>query len=183
MAHFQQGRRLYQVSDYRAALDEFKRGFLLKDDPVFLFNIAQCHRQLGDRKEALTFYKRYLAGSPDAENRSQVEKLIADLEKTPERAPPASATPDAALSGPTGTQPRPPVGTAAVPVTFQPEPGKPIYVSGAPGNTPGPPPSTRWWIWATAGAVAIGVVTAAVLLTRDRSNPDCRGINPCGTLR
>src|SRR5204863_8107463 len=82
MAHFRLGNRFYQVSDYRAALSEFKQAFLLKEDPVLLFNIAQCHRQLGESKEALTFYRRYLAGVPEASNRQQVERLIADLELT-----------------------------------------------------------------------------------------------------
>ncbi len=46
-AHFSKGTRMYEVGDYGQALDEFKAAHLAKPDPAFLYNIAQCHRQLG----------------------------------------------------------------------------------------------------------------------------------------
>lgn len=52
-ARFREGKKHYQLSEYEDALREFKEGFRLKDDPVFLFNIAQCYRQLGDDAQAL----------------------------------------------------------------------------------------------------------------------------------
>src|SRR5271157_514619 len=75
-AHFSRGTRLYQVGEYRQALDEFKAAHLAKPDPSFLYNIAQCHRQLGDLEQAVTMYKRFLAASPNAANRAEVEKRV-----------------------------------------------------------------------------------------------------------
>jgi tetratricopeptide (TPR) repeat protein len=79
-AHFAKASRLYEIGDYRQALDEFKAAHLAKADPVFLYNIAQCHRQLGEREQAVTLYKRFLASSPNAPNRSEVQKRVAELE-------------------------------------------------------------------------------------------------------
>src|SRR5262249_25337375 len=55
---FERGQRLYTISRYREALDEFKEAYLLKQDPALLYNIAQCHRLLGEAHEAITFYRR-----------------------------------------------------------------------------------------------------------------------------
>jgi tetratricopeptide (TPR) repeat protein len=71
-AHYNKASRLYDVGEYRQALEEFKAAHLAKPDPAFLFNIAQCHRQLGDLEQAIVMYKRFLAASPKAGNRSEV---------------------------------------------------------------------------------------------------------------
>jgi tetratricopeptide (TPR) repeat protein len=114
-AHFSRGTRLYQVGEYRQASEEFKAAHLAKPDPAFLYNIAQCHRQLGELEQAVTLYRRYLAGSPNASNRAEVEDRIADLEAQvaahkrgvsasplPGRVPPVSVQPiaDAAVANP-----------------------------------------------------------------------------------
>jgi hypothetical protein len=97
-AHYKKGRSLYNVSEYRAALDEFKQAYVAHEDPAFLYNIAQCHRQLGNHREAITFYKRFLNESPKAPNRKEIERLISDLEVKTAGAPPPA--PDAAASPP-----------------------------------------------------------------------------------
>lgn len=85
--HYKKGRSLYNVSEYRAALEEFKQAYVLHEDPAFLYNIAQCHRQLGNHREAITFYKRFLAESPRAPNRREIERLIGELEEKAAAAP------------------------------------------------------------------------------------------------
>lgn len=78
--HFYRGTRFYEVGEYRQALEEYKAAHLAKADPAFLYNIAQCHRQLGELEQAVTMYKRFLTASPNAVNRSDVEKRVAELE-------------------------------------------------------------------------------------------------------
>lgn len=118
-AHYKKGRSLYNVSEYRAALDEFKQAYVEHEDPAFLYNIAQCHRQLGDYPEAITFYKRFLNESPKAPNRKDVQRLIAELEgKAGEVTPPPSPPP--AASGP--------VVEAPPPVVETPRPPPPVVV-------------------------------------------------------
>jgi tetratricopeptide repeat protein len=107
-AHYKKGRSLYNVSEYRAALDEFKQAYVEHEDAAFLYNIAQCHRQLGNYPEAITFYKRFLNESPKAPNRKEIQRLIAELEgKIGEPPPPPPPAPVA--SAPVAETPPPPV--------------------------------------------------------------------------
>ena len=48
---------------------------------VWLFNIAQCHRQLGRNEEAVRFYRTFLSKVPNAPNQKEVRAMIVKLEK------------------------------------------------------------------------------------------------------
>jgi tetratricopeptide (TPR) repeat protein len=170
LAHFEAGRKLYQVGDYAPALVEFKRAFLLKEDPVFIFNIAQCHRRLGDTEQAITFYRRYLGTNPPAANRQQVEKLIADLER---QRPAVPASPP----------PAPPeVARAPVLTPSTPAPAAAVFAQPPAAAREEPAIYTRWWFWTGLVAVA-GGAAAAVILTRHPASPGCSaGVDYCATL-
>lgn len=60
----QRGTKRYNLGDYQAALEAFKAACLAKPDPVFLFNIAQCHRQLADYGAAEKSYRAFLRVMP-----------------------------------------------------------------------------------------------------------------------
>lgn len=205
-AHFERGQRLFKVSRYREALEQFKEGFILKDDPVFLYNIAQCHRLLGERDQAITFYRRYLQAAPvEAPNRAEVEKRIRDLERQ-SRADPAQAGPPEPRSGPLAAAPArlPPTlpdthgGGRPLPPGLAPAPS-PTATSGGPHGTataatafrltPGPsatadrrPAYERWWFWAgIAGVLAAGA--AAVLILGGSPRAGCGvGVEHCERL-
>ena len=49
---FREGTRQFDIGDFKSALAAFKKAYLNYEDPAFLFNIAQCERQLGDKAEA-----------------------------------------------------------------------------------------------------------------------------------
>jgi len=140
-AHFHRGTRLYDVGEYRQALEEYKVAHLAKPDPAFLYNIAQCHRQLGDLEQAVTMFKRFLTASPNAVNRGEVEKRVAELEgelakrkgavdaqsaPVPASAPAPSPPPPLAPPPPAPPVAAPPlavaVETTAVPMVAEPRP-------------------------------------------------------------
>jgi tetratricopeptide (TPR) repeat protein len=126
-AHYKQGRKLYQVGEYARALEEFKQAYLAKEDAAFLFNIAQCHRQLGATREAITFYRRYIKEAPaEVPNRAEAEKLVKDLEATLAQQPAAG--------------PPPP---EAAPAPAYPPPAPAYYASPPPGAAPAPPRRRR----------------------------------------
>src|SRR4051812_22084358 len=77
---YAEGRRRYDLNEFAPALEAFKRAYLNYEDPAFLFNIAQCHRQLGKKEEAIGFYRSYLRNKPDASNRDDVKATLAKLE-------------------------------------------------------------------------------------------------------
>lgn len=79
--HYRKGMAEYALFHYDAAIHEFEEGFREKQEPAFLFNIAQAHRKAGRRGEALAFYRRYLELAPDSSDRGEIEKEIGDLER------------------------------------------------------------------------------------------------------
>jgi hypothetical protein len=127
-AHYKKGRSLYNVSEYRPALEEFKQAYVLHEDPAFLYNIAQCHRQLGNHREAITFYKRFLNESPRAPNRREIERLIGELEEK------------AAKNAKSETSPAKP---AEAPVPVASEPPAPRQEPAPAPPAPPPPPAEQ----------------------------------------
>src|SRR5581483_10419669 len=78
---FASGTKHFDLNEFELALADFKEGYRLKDDPVFLYNIAQCHRLLNHDVEAMRFYKSYLRRSPNAPNKREVENKIRALDE------------------------------------------------------------------------------------------------------
>ncbi len=46
-ARYTTGQSHYNLNEFKEALQDFKEAYRLFPDPVFLFNVAQCERQLG----------------------------------------------------------------------------------------------------------------------------------------
>jgi len=137
--HFDRGEKLYALTRFSEALDEYQRAFDARPLPDFLFNIGQCYRNLGDYEAAIFSYRKYLTAAPDAPNRAQVEQLIGELE----------ARKDQSDTRRLGLQPRP--GPAA---TVEPRPPeRPIY--------------TRWWFW--TGVAVIGAAGGVAIYETTRS--------------
>ncbi len=65
---------------FRTRSADFEKAYDLDPSPIFLFNIAQSHRQLGNKERALFFYRRYLEQAPNAANRDDVERRMKDLQ-------------------------------------------------------------------------------------------------------
>ena len=145
--HFDRGRTFFDVDEYRKAIAEFKAAHIEKPDPAFLYNIAECHRRLGERPDALLFYRRFLATAPAGDKtRPIVEQRIAELTSAAEGPNPGGAPPGGddtmALNAP------PPHGDAAVLIQ---QPGPPAEASAF---------YTRPWFLITVGAVIVGSVVA-----------------------
>ncbi|MDQ3364819.1 MAG: tetratricopeptide repeat protein [Myxococcota bacterium] len=79
--HYDRGQKLFALQKFDAALEQFQKAFDADPIPDFLFNIAQCQRNLGDYEAAIFSFKRFLKLDPEAENREKVEALIAELEE------------------------------------------------------------------------------------------------------
>jgi len=77
-ALFAKGNEHYNLGEFEKALEQYRRAYRAKPLPAFLFNIAQCHRKLGQHDDAVTMYQSYLAGVPDAQNKALVESLITE---------------------------------------------------------------------------------------------------------
>ncbi|MBA3452857.1 MAG: tetratricopeptide repeat protein [Deltaproteobacteria bacterium] len=75
---FTRGNQHYNLGEFVHALEYYRRAYRAMPLSAFLFNIAQCHRKLGQHADAVTMYQSYLVGVPDAENKALVESLITE---------------------------------------------------------------------------------------------------------
>ena len=129
--HYEKATRAYDIEKYGEAVDEYQKAYEIGGDPAMLYNIAQAYRLNKQLPDALHFYRRYLQRSPNARNREDVERKIAEVEKTVEerRKAAAAATPP--------PLPAPPVATTPAPTPTPAPVGPP-----APTNGPTTTPST-----------------------------------------
>jgi hypothetical protein len=75
-AVFAEGNQAYNLGEFAQALERYKLAYRIMPLPAFQFNIAQCHRKLGQYKDAIAMYQAYLVGVPDAPDHDTVAQLI-----------------------------------------------------------------------------------------------------------
>jgi tetratricopeptide (TPR) repeat protein len=132
------GTKHFDLGEYQQALEDFKSAYRVRDEPVLLYNIAQCERLLGHNEEAMRSYKAYLRRSPTAPNRDEVEAKITALEQA------VSARDRARNIPPIPPLTPPPESTNAQLTAAAPVKKTPVY--------------KKWWLWTTVGgAVAVGL--------------------------
>ncbi len=153
MALYAKGEAHYENKEFTEALQAFQKAYKLEPAPLLFVNIAQCHRQLGNHTEAIGALERYLTAEPEAENRAEIEELLAS-----ERA---------ALAGP-----------APEPTPEPPAPEPAVAEAPPPAPPPAPLPAAteddslfaQPVVWAAIGGTALVVVAggalAAVLVTQ-----------------
>jgi tetratricopeptide (TPR) repeat protein len=117
---YAEGQKAYDLGKFDEAATLFERGYAEHPDPVFLYNLGQCHRQLGKNDRALFFYRGYLRNKPDAANRTQVEQLIADLEKARQTQTGGAPPPEPTTPPPPPPAPEPPPVVTAPPAAEPP---------------------------------------------------------------
>lgn len=166
--HYDRAIELYQSERYSSAIEEFKAAYAVKQLPRVLFNIGQAHLKLGEAKEALSYYERYLQLEPKPPpeiqskleaNMAQARAMLSALPKEAETTEPPPPSEPPPPEPPTVVPPaEPPVQQAG------PAAAAPLQPVMAPPAVPQPrterAPRPRWRI--ITGAVGLGV---GVILT------------------
>jgi len=145
--------KYYDLNQYAEALEAFKRAYWNYEDPVILFNIAQCHRALNQKKEAIEAYRSYLRKAPDAKNRDDVQRIIGELDAAMTRERAVSVLP------PQGTLETQPPETKPPTETKSPTETKPP----AETKTPPAPVDTRSARVKKFAGIGVGAVGLAAL--------------------
>ncbi len=149
--HFERGEKLYALTKFSEALDEYQKAFDAKPIPDFLFNIGQCYRNLGEYDAAIFSYQKYLKLAPDAPNRDKVEQLISELEAKKDQS-------DTQRLGLVRTRPaEPPTPTESSQPSGELSPDRPVY--------------KRWWFWTGIAVLGAGAGVATYEVTRSHGPP------------
>ena len=172
---FRRATHAYDFGEYAKALDAFKEAYTAYEDPGFLFNIAQCHRQLGQTEEALRVYRSYLRNATNPPNAEEVRGLIARMEKTLDEEKRNRSVPPQGMQQPVETGPA----TVTTPASSAPATGTaPATTAGDAQLVAAPPDKPlvkKPWFWAVVGGAVVvvgaAVVVGVVVGTRSPSNP------------
>jgi tetratricopeptide (TPR) repeat protein len=158
-ADFKRGKTAYDLGRFDEALAAYTSAYEAKPLPAFLFNMAQCHKQMGNWERASFFYKRYLALSPSAKDEAAVKKLVEEADAKAAEAEKRKAE----------LQKQEDARAAAL-IVAPPPPADPLLAKPTPGLEPERAAATpiykTWWFWTGVGVVvaaAAGGTTAAVL--------------------
>ena len=79
---YEDGVTNYNLSHFDEALTAFEMAYRIRRDPAFLFNIAQCQRNLKRYEDAQRTFRAYLRESSDlpAATRAQIQQIMAEME-------------------------------------------------------------------------------------------------------
>ncbi|HYO54820.1 tetratricopeptide repeat protein [Archangium sp.] len=172
-ARFAEGNLSYDLAEFQKALEAYSEAYRLRPLPGFLFNIAQCHRQLGRPERAAFFYRRYLTLSKEEpSNAALVKELIEEMDAAARKVQERRLTREEAA--------RAQAKSAALRAQTEAAAARRVQQQGEGKHTLDPRVRTparaeaevkggdslakKWWVWAGAGAVALiagGVIYAA----------------------
>jgi len=159
----------YDLGRFEEALQAYSEAYEHKPLPGFLFNIAQCHKQLGNCERANFFYRRYLTVAPSVKDPAAVEKLIQECEaKLAEQQ--RLKDEQAALLKQQQEAERARLALAAASQA----------ASSAPAVAQEDPPVyQQWWFWTSIGVAAVvvaaGAGTTALVLSQPATTPPTLG--------
>ena len=157
-ALFGEAQKAYDLGQFDQALTRYTEAYKLRPLPGFLFNIAQCQRQLGNFKEASFFYGRFIDNSkPEAANVDLAKQLFEDsrqkdAEKTAEV---ARRDEEARLLARAQAKNDAPVATSLVPA--DPPPSAPPLVI-----QEETPVYKKGWFWGVVGGVAAVAIAGGI---------------------
>lgn len=79
--HVDTAQAAFNEEDYETALGEFQAARELVEEPMLTYNIALCQERLGQLRDAIETYHRYLREDPEADNADDVREHIEDLHR------------------------------------------------------------------------------------------------------
>jgi len=147
-------------------------------DANWLYNQGRCYEQSGQNDLAVSRFREYLRKAPSlpAEHVEAVNRRIDELQRqaTGRSAPaPTVINLVSPAAPPTQAQVPTPASTPGA------ERSTELVSAPQPAPVNDSPVYARWWFWTGVGAVVVGGVVTAVLLTRSTKSPACDAGVPC----
>jgi len=79
LALFKHSDEAYKRGDFRGAVSDLEKAYSLEAEPILLYNLGRAYEGLGDTKNAIDAYDRYLKAKPDADDRGAIEARLTTL--------------------------------------------------------------------------------------------------------
>ena len=191
-------RESFAAGRYDEALQTFAKLYAETLNPIYLRNIGRCQQKLKQPDKAIDAFHDYLIKGGkkiSADEKAEINGYIKEMEAlrdeqaSKQQATPPPVVPVAPVQPIQPPQPEgPPPGYTAQPAGAYPgTQGPPAYPPGADQQPSGalvaqPSPTqpgssgpvyTKWWFWTIVGAVVVGGVVTAVVLSGGTSKPTC----------
>lgn len=80
---YDRGRKLFAENKFADARAAFQEAYDAVPNPIVLVSIGECQLRLGNYEDSYDAFARYLAGRPDAPDRADVEKKMAEISAMP----------------------------------------------------------------------------------------------------
>jgi Ni,Fe-hydrogenase III small subunit len=80
---YDRGRKLFAENKFADARAAFQEAYDNVPNPIVLVSIGECQLRLGNFEDSHDAFTRYLEGRPDAPDRADVEKKLADIVAMP----------------------------------------------------------------------------------------------------
>ena len=78
---FDLGVELYRVGQFEAAARRFTMAYAFMPVPDLVYNLALCHKAMGEVEEAVRLLQEFLDANPDTADRAPVEAMIAEMRR------------------------------------------------------------------------------------------------------
>jgi hypothetical protein len=186
----------FAAGRYDQALEIYAKLYADTLNPVYLRNIGRCHQKLKQPEKAIESFRDYLQKgkniSPD--EKAEIDGYIKEMEALrdeqarqqqpatpvapvpPGPVQPIPAGPPPAGPGPSEAQPGYAAQPGVAPYPAAPPPGdqQPAgTLMAQPAPAESQPVYTKWWFWTIVGAVVVGGVVTAVVLSGGTTKPPC----------
>jgi tetratricopeptide (TPR) repeat protein len=177
--HYEKAEVAYKLGRFGEALAEYGLAYEAKHLPGLLFNIAQCHKMLGDHEKAVFFYESFLREKPDAPNRALVESLLAESREALESARAAAAARTEAERKEADARAATAAAEARAAADRAAAADAALRVPAPAVGAATKPLLGRWWLWTVVGVVAAGGAAAVIVAL---SGPRDETVLPSGSL-
>ena len=177
-----QAREAFAAGRFDDALTLFAKLYAETLHPVYLRNIGRCHQKMRAPEKAIDSFRDYISKSKkiSATERTEIEGYIHEMEALRDEQAAAAKAAKVATPPAVVVTPPPATTTSANPTTtglgvVPPPSAEPPVLVSSPGTdaSADKPVYEKWWFWTGVGAVVVGGVVTAILLSGGTSKPSC----------
>ncbi len=173
---YEEATKSYNLGEYQAALEHFKAAYRAYQEPSFLFNMAQCYRQLGQKADAVRSYRAFLRNAKG--DQSEAEQLVASLERALAEELAAKQRPPSGVIAP-GSEADTPLDRPSAEKVSSVAAKKPFETIGSPEIARPPVASPakpkrlyqKGWFWGVLGSVVVAGAAVGVGLALAPRDP------------